>query len=93
MLGGEIIGMKQEVVTNIDLEERFKNIRINKMFTDKMAVSMTTWNRFDIVMVCHRNRKDIHIVVDQMYKRHTYKRSDYANYLWNKSGFNNKKKI
>ncbi|TDM41073.1 hypothetical protein ETI08_11965 [Macrococcoides goetzii] len=79
--------MKIDGVANIDLQERFKNIRINKMFTEKMAVSMTTWNRFEIVMVCSRSRKDIHIVVDQMYKRHTCKRSDYANHLWNKSCF------
>ncbi|PKE47182.1 hypothetical protein [Macrococcoides caseolyticum] len=85
--------MKLNGVANIDLQERFQSIRSNKMFTEKMAVSMTTWNRFEIVMVCSRSRKDIHIVVDQMYKRHTYQRSDYANYLWNKSGFKNKKKI
>lgn len=70
-----------------DMNELFQQIRIKKMATPHMPLHVVTFNRFIIVHVGYRYRRDLQTVVDQLHKKHTVQRSDYCKHLWEKSIF------
>ncbi|UJS29046.1 hypothetical protein L2Z53_11940 (plasmid) [Macrococcoides canis] len=77
-----------EIMKKIPIEERFKEIKRLKKTTDLIPLSLARWHNVEILFVGSKFRKDLTKTVQQIKGSDKCIRSDYANYLWNRSGFN-----
>ncbi len=72
-----------------EIEKRFDDVCMKKRLDSERPLKLVIWNRFEILHVGTRTRKDLDVVVSQINNKHRVGRSTYANHLWNKPLFKN----
>ncbi|MFC6118389.1 hypothetical protein ACFPVV_07105 [Macrococcoides bohemicum] len=70
-----------------ELEKKFDEICLKKRLDLTQPLKLAIWNRFQILHVGTRTRKDLDIVVSQLSNKNKIVRSSYANHLWDKCSF------
>ncbi|MGV2929322.1 hypothetical protein RW115_12045 [Macrococcus capreoli] len=79
--------MSTQHIEKEELERMFEAICLKKRLEPTQPLKLAIWNRFEILHVGTRTRRDLDIVVSQINHKHKVVRSDYANLLWDKCSF------